>query len=157
VLTNVPIPGQSSASPAASPTVAPSQEPGASLSCTSSITIRFSQGVFFGTVDSKKDECKGDRKVSLLRTTDKKPVAAGKTTTKSSGRWSLERSSARGQYFAKVAKGTAEGADGSAIVCEAARSKVVKATKSSPAVSPTPPENPTPSASGSPTASPSAR
>jgi hypothetical protein len=69
----------------------------------SDISINFRNGTFFGRVKSDKDFCERGRKVRVFRKRKHRPDALiGTDTTNADGKWSVDKSGAKGRYYARV-------------------------------------------------------
>jgi hypothetical protein len=78
-----------------------------------------SAGKFEGMLSSPAADCRPGRRVKILRQDRRRTEKVGKTKTKASGRFSLEREADPGTYFAKVAPKKLSNGD----TCTEARSK----------------------------------
>ena len=109
-ITLPPIGGEDSPSPSGTPSEPPGgdDEP---QRCRTKLTINFSRSrgssaavTFKGRVKSQSKECKGGRNVLLKKIRKGKKRTVGRTVSKRSGAWSIQKRRAKGRYFAKARK-----------------------------------------------------
>jgi hypothetical protein len=113
-------------SPSASPTPTSTDEPEPTPEKrhSSSISIRYDDGTFFGRVRSAA-KCERERKVVLRKVRKGPNPIVGRKTTDRTGRWAIDRENARGRFYATVLRRVyTEG--GTRHICRTAISKTIR-------------------------------